>query len=51
MGFTRKKTLNEKNIGDNKLFWKIVKPFLLKKNHLPEKINVNAEENNSLLTN
>ena len=28
--------LNEKNITDKKHFWKTVKPFLPKKNHLPE---------------
>ena len=43
--------LNEKNITDNKHFWKTVKPFLSKKNHLPERINLSEGENNSLLTN
>ena len=42
--------LNEKNITDNKRFWNTVKPFLSKKNHLPERINITKEENNSLLT-
>ena len=41
--------LNEKNITDNKRFWKTVKPFLSKKNHLPEGIILTEEENNSLL--
>ena len=40
--------LNEKNITDNKRFWKTVKPFLTKKIHLPERINLTEEENNSL---
>ena len=43
--------LNEKNLADNKHFWKTVKPFLSKKNHLPERINLTEGENNSLLTN
>ena len=43
--------LNEANIRDNKRFWKTVKPFLSKKNHLPERINLTEEESNSLLTN
>ena len=43
--------LNEKNITDSKRFSKTVKPFLSKKNHLPERINLTEEENNSLLTN
>ena len=43
--------LNEKNITDNKRFWKTVKPFLSKKIHLSERINLTEEENNSLLTN
>ena len=43
--------LNEKNITDNKRFWKTVKLFLSKKNHFPERINLTEEENNSLLTN
>ena len=43
--------LNEKNITDNKRFWKTVKPFLSKKNYSPERINLAEEENNSLLTN
>ena len=43
--------LNEKNITDNKRFWKTVKPFLSKKNYFPERINLTEEENNSLLTN
>ena len=44
-------TYNEKNITDNKPFWKTVKPFLSKKNHLSKRINPTEEENNSLLTN
>ena len=40
-----------KNITDNKRFWKTVKPFLSKKIHLPERISLTEEENNSLLTN
>ena len=43
-------TLNEKNITDSKSFWKTVKPFLLKKPHLSEIINLTEEDNNSLLT-
>ena len=43
--------LNEKNIADNKSFWKTVKPFLSKKIHLPEEIDLTEEENNSLLAN
>ena len=43
--------LNEKNITDNKRFWKTVKPFFSKKIHLPERIDLTKEENNSLLTN
>ena len=43
--------LNEKNVTDNKRFWKTVKPFLSKKIHLSERINLTEEENNSLLTN
>ena len=43
--------LNEKNITDNKRFWKTVKPFLSKKIHLSERINLTEEENNSLLIN
>ena len=38
--------LNEKNITDKKSFWKTVKPFLSKKVHLPEIINLTKEENN-----
>ena len=55
MRFTSKKdyfeNLNEKNITDNKRFWKTVKPFLSKKIHLSERINLTEEENNALLTN
>ena len=36
---------------DNKRFWKTVKPFLSKKIHFSERINLTKEENNSLLTN
>ena len=43
--------LNEKNMTDNKRFWKTVKPFLSKKIHFSERINLTKEENNSLLTN
>ena len=43
--------LNEKNITDNKHFWKTVKPFLTKKIHLRERINLTEEESNFLLTN
>ena len=43
--------LKEKNIADNKRFWETVKPFLSKKNHLSESINLTEEANNSLLTN
>ena len=43
--------LNEKNITDNKRFWKTVKSFLSKKNNLSERINLTEEENNSLLRN
>ena len=31
--------------------WKTIKPFLSKKIHLPERINLTEKENNSLLTN
>ena len=41
--------INEKNITDNKRFWKTVKPFLSKKNHLYERINLIEEDKNSLL--
>ena len=41
-------TLNEKNITDSKSFWKAVKPFLSKKIHLSEIINLTEEDNNSL---
>ena len=37
---------NEKNITDNKRFWKTIKPF-----HLFERINFTEEENNSFLSN
>ena len=47
----KRESLNEKNITDNKHFWKTVKPFLSKKIHLSERINLTEEENNSLLTN
>ena len=40
--------LNEKQITDNKRFWKAVKPFLSKKVQSSEKINL-TEENNSLV--
>ena len=43
--------LNKKSITDNKCFWKTVKPFLSKKIHLPERINLTEDKNNSLLTN
>ena len=43
--------LNEKNITDNKPFWKTVKPFLSKKIHLSDIINLTEKEINSLLTN
>ena len=43
--------LNEKTITDNKRFWKTVKPFLSKKIHLSERINLTEDKNNSLLTN
>ena len=36
---------NEKNISDNKRFWKTVKPFLSKKFHLSGRINLTDEEN------
>ena len=42
---------NEKNITDNKRFWRTVKTFLSKKIHFPERINLTEEENNSLLIN
>ena len=42
---------NEKNITDNKHFWKTVKRLLSKKIHLPEKVNLTEEENNFLFTN
>ena len=42
---------NEKNITDNKYFWKTVKRLLSIKIHLPEKVNLTEEENNFLLTN
>ena len=57
MRFTSKKDyfvkLNEKNITDNKTFWKTVKPFLSKKKtkkQYSERIN-HTEENDSLLKN
>ena len=43
--------LNEKNITDNKRFWKTVKPVLSENIHLPERINLTEEENSLLLTN
>ena len=43
--------LNEKNITENKRFWKTVKHFLSKKFNLSGKINLPKEENNSLSTN
>ena len=43
--------LNEKNITDSKPFWKTVKPFLSKKIHLSDIINLTEKEINSLLTN
>ena len=43
--------LNEKNITDNKRFWKTIKPFLSKKIYFSERINLTEEENNSFLTN
>ena len=43
--------LNEKNITDNKHFWKTVKPFLLKNFIFLKEHNLTEEENNSLLTN
>ena len=43
--------LNEKNVTDNKRSWKAIKFFLSKTFHLPERINVTKEENNSSLTN
>ena len=42
---------NEKNITDNKYFWKTVKRLLSIKIHLPEKVNLTEEENNFLFTN
>ena len=42
--------LNEKNITD-KRFRQTVKPFLSKRIHLPERINITEEENHSLLAN
>ena len=41
--------LNEKQITDNKLFWKTVKQFLSNKVQSSERINV-TDENNSLVT-
>ena len=43
--------VSQKNITENKCFWKTVKPFCQKKFHLPERISLIEEENNSLLTN
>ena len=43
--------LYEKNITDNKRFWKTAKPFLSRKIHLSELINITEGENNSLFTN
>ena len=43
--------LNEKNITYNKRFWKTVKPFLWRKIHFSQRINLTEEESNSLLTN
>ena len=36
--------LNEKNIADNKRFWKTFKPFLSNKINLPERINLTKEK-------
>ena len=41
--------LNEKQITDNKRFWKTVKPFLSNKVQSSERINL-TEENDSLMT-
>ena len=41
--------LNEKQIADNKRFWKTVKPFLSNKVQYSERINL-TEENDSLVT-
>ena len=41
--------LNEKQITDNKRFWKTVKPFLSNKVQSSERINL-TDENNSLVT-
>ena len=43
--------LYEKNITDNKRSWKTAKPFLSRKIHPSELINITEGENNSLFTN